>query len=129
MGNAQGGTAARRDGAGAYYLWTIGCQMNFADMRKLGEELQQRGYHEAARPEDADVVVLQTCVVRQSAEERALGRLASLKPLKRRWPDKLLVVAGCLVGEETNLRERFPYVDLFLPPATWVPLLERLAPR
>lgn len=115
--------------AGTYYIWTIGCQMNAADSLRLAEELQARGYQEVARPEEADLVVLNTCVVRASAEDKALGRLASLRPLKERWPQKTLVVAGCLVGDVEELRRRFPWVDLFLPPSQWEELLARLGPR
>ena len=67
-----------------YYLWTIGCQMNLADSRRVAEELQKLGFQEAGRPEDADLVLLNTCVVRQSAEDKVLGRLTSLKSLKHK---------------------------------------------
>ncbi|MGQ9583874.1 MAG: tRNA (N6-isopentenyl adenosine(37)-C2)-methylthiotransferase MiaB [Anaerolineae bacterium] len=115
---------------GTYYLWTSGCQMNTADSFSLAEELQARGFREVQRPEEADLVVLNTCVVRQSAENRAVGRLASLKPIRERRPGQLLVVAGCLVSDIPALKSRFPYVDLFLPPSDWGGLLERLdSPR
>lgn len=120
VGVAEGGT---------YYIWTIGCQMNAADSLRLAEELEARGYREVARPEEADLVVLNTCVVRASAEDKAVGRLASLRPLKERWPEKTLVVAGCLVGDGEDLRRRFPWVDLFLPPSQWGELLARLGPK
>ena len=56
-----------------YYLWTIGCQMNFADSRQAAEELEQLGYQEVDRPQDADLILLNTCVVRQSAEDKVDG--------------------------------------------------------
>ncbi|MGC8838273.1 MAG: MiaB/RimO family radical SAM methylthiotransferase [Anaerolineae bacterium] len=125
----QGGQErAQAPEVGTYYIWTIGCQMNAADSLRLAEELAARGYREVARPEEADLVVLNTCVVRASAEDKALGRLASLRPLKERWPQKTLVVAGCLVGDVEELRQRFPWVDLFLPPSQWGELLARLGP-
>ena len=65
-----------------YHVWTIGCQMNTADSRRLASALEQLGYTYADRPEQADVVVLNTCVVRQSAEDKTYGRLGSLRPLK-----------------------------------------------
>jgi tRNA-2-methylthio-N6-dimethylallyladenosine synthase len=120
---------ARSAERGTYYIWTIGCQMNAADSLRLAEELEARGYREVARPEEADLVVLNTCVVRASAEDKAVGRLASLRPLKERWPQKTLVVAGCLVGDVEALKRRFPWVDLFLPPSQWGELLARLGPR
>ncbi len=123
------GVPTRAAEGGTYYIWTIGCQMNASDSRRLAEELQARGYREVARPEEADLVVLNTCVVRASAEDKALGRLLSLRPLKERWPQKTLVVAGCLVGDGEELRRRFPWVDLFLPPSQWEELLARLGPR
>ena len=64
-----------------YYSWTIGCQMNFADSRQAGEELSRLGYQRVDRPQDADLILLNTCVVRQSAEDKAVGRLTSLQGL------------------------------------------------
>ncbi len=101
-----------------YHIWTIGCQMNQADSRRVAEELDSLGWTSTPRPSEADLVFLNTCVVRQSAEDKAIGRLGSLKPLKRQNPQAALVVMGCLVGEDTvALERRFPFVDLFLPPS------------
>ena len=102
-----------------YTIWTIGCQMNVADSQRLASELERLGYQAADRLEAADVIVLNTCVVRQSAEDRACGRLWSLKPLKEQRPDVVIGVMGCLVGrlDPAPLRERFPFVDVFLPPS------------
>jgi len=114
-----------------YYIWTIGCQMNVADSQRLASELERLGYEAADRPEAADVVILNTCVVRQSAEDRACGRIWSLKPLKERRPDVVLGVMGCLVGprDPAPLRERFPFVDVFLPPSQPQELLRFLDGR
>ena len=65
-----------------YYIWTEGCQMNVADSARLARALSQLQYTEASKAEEADLIVLNTCVVRQSAEDKALGRLNSIKPLK-----------------------------------------------
>ena len=100
-----------------YYLWTIGCQMNFADSRKAGEELARLGYEEASRPQDADLIVLNTCVVRQSAEDKVVGRLTSLKGLKRRKPGITLALMGCFVDEIPELQQRYPWVDAFIRPS------------
>ncbi len=101
-----------------YHIWTIGCQMNQADSWRAAEELDSLGWESTARPEDADLVLLNTCVVRQSAEDKACGRLGSLKPLKRHRPQAAIVVMGCLVSEDTLALERsFPFVDLFLRPS------------
>jgi tRNA-2-methylthio-N6-dimethylallyladenosine synthase len=63
-----------------YHIWTEGCQMNVADSRRAAAALERLGYTFAHQPDDADVIVLNTCVVRQSAEDKAVGRLQSLKP-------------------------------------------------
>jgi tRNA-2-methylthio-N6-dimethylallyladenosine synthase len=111
-----------------YHIWTEGCQMNVADSRRLASALEALGYRAAARPEDADVIVLNTCVVRQSAEDKAYGRLTSLRPLKRRNPRLVINLMGCLVGTRAPdaLRKRFPYVDVFSPPSDPRPLVEYL---
>ena len=100
-----------------YYLWTIGCQMNEADSRRLADGLNALGYSPAPRAEQADLVVLNTCVVRQSAEDKVIGRLSSLKSLKRRRSDLLLAVMGCFVGDVPRLQQQYPYVDLFAAPS------------
>ncbi len=105
--------------------------MNDADSLRVGSALEHLGYRQTARAEDADVIVLNTCVVRQSAEDKAYGRLSSLKPLKIKRPGLVINLMGCLVGVKTNgkLRERFPYVDVFSPPSDPMPLLSFLAER
>jgi tRNA-2-methylthio-N6-dimethylallyladenosine synthase len=113
-----------------YHIWTIGCQMNEADSRSVIDQLQLRGYREAASPAEADLILLNTCVVRASAENKAIGRLSSLRPLKGRRPGVTLAVMGCLVGDDTtDLRTRFPFVDLFLRPSEPGPLFEMLDRR
>jgi tRNA-2-methylthio-N6-dimethylallyladenosine synthase len=111
-----------------YHLWTEGCQMNAADSRRVAGALEALGYLPAARPEQADVIVLNTCVVRQSAEDKACGRLTSLRPLKKRRPGLVINLMGCLVGRraEDGLRKRFPFVDVFSPPSDPRPLIRFL---
>ena len=111
-----------------YHIWTIGCQMNVADSQRMGSELEKLGYQWAERIEEADVVVLNTCVVRQSAEDRIYGRLTSLKPLKERANPPVIGLMGCLVGvkDPTPLRQHFPYVDVFIPPSEPRPLIDFL---
>ena len=70
-----------------YHIWTEGCQMNVADSQRVASALEHLGYHDTPRPDEADVIVLNTCVVRQSAEEKAYGRLSSLQPLKKKCPN------------------------------------------
>jgi tRNA-2-methylthio-N6-dimethylallyladenosine synthase len=108
-----------------YHIWTEGCQMNVADSQRVASALERLGYHGTPLAEEADVIVLNTCVVRQSAEDKAYGRLNSLKPLKDRNPNLVINLMGCLVGVKTNevLRKRFPYVDVFSPPSDPAPLV------
>ncbi len=114
-----------------YHVWTIGCQMNVADSQRLGSELERLGYQYTDQVREADVVVLNTCVVRQSAEDRATGFLWSLKPLKQRRPDAVIGLMGCMVGVKGNghLQGAFPHVDVFLPPSDPRPLVEYLLDR
>ncbi len=114
-----------------YYLWTIGCQMNVADSQRVAAGLERLGYQPVERAEDADVIVLNTCVVRQQPEDKALGRMNHLKRVKKRHPGRILAVMGCLVGvkDAAPLYERFPWVDLFLPPSDPTELWALLAER
>jgi len=81
-----------------YHIWTSGCQMNVADSQRVAASLERLGMQATDQAEQADVVVLNTCVVRQSAEDRAYGRLHALRPLKTRRPDLVINLMGCLVG-------------------------------
>ncbi len=112
-----------------YHIWTEGCQMNVADSQRVGSSLEHLGYDSTDRPEDADVIVLNTCVVRKSAEDKALGRLTSLRPLKERNPNLVINLMGCLVGVRgaERLRERLPFVDVFSPPSDPGPLVSFLS--
>jgi tRNA-2-methylthio-N6-dimethylallyladenosine synthase len=114
-----------------YHIWTEGCQMNAADSQRVASALERLGYARAQRIEHADVIVLNTCVVRQSAEDKAYGRLTSLRPLKERRPGLVINLMGCLVGVRGNeaMRERFPYVDVFSPPSDPGPLIRHLGSR
>ncbi len=114
-----------------YHIWTEGCQMNVADSQRVASALEHLGYQYTARTEEADVIVLNTCVVRQSAEDKAYGRLSSLQPLKKQRPDLVINLMGCLVGVKNGdrLRQRFPYVDVFSAPSDPQPLLAYLGQR
>ena len=113
-----------------YHIWTIGCQMNTADSERLGSALEQLGLTAAPRPADADVVVLNSCVVRQSAEDKVTGTLHLTQPLRKKRPDSVLALTGCMVGPRTeDLQRRFPHVDLFLRPQQFEPLLELVGER
>ena len=111
-----------------YHIWTAGCQMNVADSRRVASALEKLGYQATSRAGQADVIVLNTCVVRQSAEDKAHGRLSSLRPLKEARPDLVINLMGCMVGVRGDeaLRQHYPYVDVFSPPSDPAPLLEHL---
>ncbi len=111
-----------------YHVWTEGCQMNVADSQRVGSALEHLGYAYTRQIEDADVIVLNTCVVRQSAEDKAYGRLSSLRPLKDKNPALVINLMGCLVGVRSSekLRKKFPYVDVFSPPSDPGPLVSFL---
>ncbi|MBK9210962.1 MAG: tRNA (N6-isopentenyl adenosine(37)-C2)-methylthiotransferase MiaB [Anaerolineales bacterium] len=111
-----------------YHIWTEGCQMNVADSQRVGSSLEHLGYTLTETIEEADVIVLNTCVVRQSAEEKAMGRVTSLAPLKKKNPNLIINLMGCMVGVRgaEKLRERLPFVDVFSPPSDPGPLISLL---
>ncbi|MHB0923806.1 MAG: tRNA (N6-isopentenyl adenosine(37)-C2)-methylthiotransferase MiaB [Bellilinea sp.] len=114
-----------------YHIWTEGCQMNVADSQRVASALEHLGYQASPRAEEADVVVMNTCVVRQSAEDKAYGRLSSLNKIKKHRPDMVINLMGCLVGVKGNAKvaQRFPYVDVFSPPSDPMPLVDYLIKR
>lgn len=102
--------------------------MNVADSQRLASALEQLGYEPCEKPQQADVIVLNTCVVRQSAEDKALSWLHNLRPLKKQNPNLVINLMGCLVGVKGSekLQKRFPYVDVFSPPSDPQPLIAYL---
>lgn len=105
--------------------------MNLADSQRVAAGLERLGYTATARAEDADIVVLNTCVVRQQPEDKAVGRLQQLRSVKAEHPERVLALMGCMVGarEVAALEQRFPWVDLFLPPSDPTELWAYLAQR
>jgi len=99
--------------------------MNVADSRRVASALEGLDYQSTKSAEDADVIVLNTCVVRQSAEDSAVGRISSLKNLKRHRPEVVINVMGCMVGIKgtRDMEEQFPHVDVFSPPSDPGPLM------
>ncbi|MFM8592794.1 MAG: tRNA (N6-isopentenyl adenosine(37)-C2)-methylthiotransferase MiaB [Chloroflexota bacterium] len=101
-----------------FYIWTIGCQMNEADSSKVAAMLQEVGYRPTDSESDADIVVLNSCVVRQAAEDKVAGRLNSLVRLQQHRPEVPVVLTGCMVtNQQEALKKRFPHVDLFFDPS------------
>jgi tRNA-2-methylthio-N6-dimethylallyladenosine synthase len=109
------------------YLETYGCQMNLADSELIGGILRRAGYRGAQRPEDADVILLNTCAIREHAEERVLGRLSDLARLKHRRPGLRLGLLGCMAQHNrAQLLEKAPYLDLVAGPDSYRRLPEFL---
>jgi tRNA-2-methylthio-N6-dimethylallyladenosine synthase len=121
---AQGDRLAPRDACDdpmtkpkRYYLWNIGCQMNRADAYRVAEELERRGYSATRQAESADILLLNTCVVRQNAENKVVARLDSLRSVKRGADRRAILVMGCFVDPQQDLALRFPHVDAFFAPS------------
>lgn len=102
--------------------------MNVADSQRVGSALEHLGYSNTQAVEEADVIVLNTCVVRQSAEDKAYGRLTSLRPLKKKNPNLVINLMGCMVGVRgaEKLKAKLPFVDVFSPPSDPGPLISYL---
>ena len=104
--------------------------MNKADSAYLARDLQALGHEPIPRLGEADLVVVNTCVVRRTAEERALNKIRALKAFKLRRPEALLIVTGCLVDARAEkLGQQFPWVDLFTRPQEFAPILELVKSR
>ena len=113
---ASSGAAA----AGTLYVETYGCQMNVADSDLIGGLLADAGYRRVEDPETADVVLLNTCAVREKAEERVLARAVNLAAIKRRRPGQVLGVVGCMAEHlQGTIAERAPAVDLIAGPDSY----------
>jgi tRNA-2-methylthio-N6-dimethylallyladenosine synthase len=98
-----------------FFLRTFGCQMNEHDSERIAGLLQADGLEEAASVDDADVVVLNTCCIRENADNKLYGTLGHLKSVKDRRPGMQIVVAGCLAQKDREgVVERAPYVDVVL---------------
>lgn len=100
-----------------YFINTYGCQMNVHESEKLAGILTERGYAECESEADADVVVFNTCCIRDTAERRALGNIGVIKGLKRQKPSLVVAVVGCMPQQEgvsDSIREKYPYVDIVL---------------
>jgi tRNA-2-methylthio-N6-dimethylallyladenosine synthase len=115
-------------GAPRVYIETYGCQMNVADSDLLGGILAGAGYGRAERAEDADVVLVNTCAVREKAEERVFARAAELGALKKRRPSMILGIAGCMAEHlKDGIAERAPVVDVIAGPDSYRRVPELIA--
>ncbi len=101
--------------ARSYFVRTFGCQMNEHDSERIAGLLEADGLSLASSAEEADVVVLNTCCIRENADNKLYGNLGHLKRVKDQRPDKQIVVAGCLAQKDRDLvRSKAPWVDVVL---------------
>lgn len=94
---------------------TYGCQQNVADSEKIEGMLQEMGFGFTKDPKEADLILFNTCAVREHAEDRVFGNVGALKNIKRRNPQLIIALCGCMMEQEhvaKRIRESFPYVDL-----------------
>jgi tRNA-2-methylthio-N6-dimethylallyladenosine synthase len=100
-----------------YYIETFGCQMNVHDSEKMAGILKSEGYTETDDPKNADIVVFNTCSIRQKAEQKFFSELGRIKSLKKRRPNLKIAVAGCIAQQEgRGILKRTPYVDYVFGP-------------
>ena len=115
-------------GAPRVYVETYGCQMNVADSDLIGSVLADAGYATATRAEEADVIVVNTCAVREKAEERVVARAAELGALKRKRPGTVLAIVGCMAEHlKEGLSDRAPAVDVIAGPDSYRRMPDLLA--
>jgi tRNA-2-methylthio-N6-dimethylallyladenosine synthase len=127
--NGESNAMPQAEGAGGarVFIETYGCQMNVADSELMGGILKKQGFTRAQSIEDADVVLINTCAVREKAEERVFGRLTQLLPYKTSNPDLVLGITGCMAEHlKDAIVERAPYVDLVVGPDAYRRLPELL---
>jgi tRNA-2-methylthio-N6-dimethylallyladenosine synthase len=111
----------------SYTVVTFGCQMNVHDSERIGEVLQRAGYEQVATPEAADVVVLNTCSVREKAEHKLRSEVGRLGLIKRNRPEMMIAVAGCVAQQEgEKLTRGMPQIDVVLGPDNIVELPDLL---
>ena len=111
-----------------FHVWTLGCQMNRSDSEEMAGRLLAVGCEEASSLETADLVVINTCAIREAAEQKVIGRQGQLARLKVARPGMRVVLTGCSVREpdRSGLKRRFPAVDMFLRPDEEPELVDRL---
>jgi tRNA-2-methylthio-N6-dimethylallyladenosine synthase len=109
-----------------YHIWTIGCQMNKAESERLASRFDKLGYTASKNIQEADLIVLNSCVVRQSAENRVINKLHEVRRLKKESPGKTLALTGCLVDSDiAGMQKSYPYIDHFFKAGDDPPWLEK----
>ena len=98
-----------------YFIQTFGCQMNEHDSETIAGMLEDAGYIENAVRDDADVIVMNTCSVRENADNRFFGQLGVIKKIKEKRPDTVIAVCGCMMQQEhiiKRLKSKYSWVDI-----------------
>lgn len=98
-----------------YHIVTYGCQMNVHESEKIAGILRRMDYEETAQKEEADIIVFNTCCIRENAENHAFGNIGALKKLKKNNPNLLIAVGGCMTQEKGKtdvLKKKFPFIDI-----------------
>ena len=118
--NEQSGDAAKSSNEKTCFIKTYGCQMNVYDSQRMEEALAAAGYRPVASAENADMVILNTCHIREKAAEKVYSELGRLKPLKQQNKDMVIGVAGCVAqAEGAEIIARAPVVDMVFGPQTF----------
>ena len=112
------------------YLRSFGCQMNDYDSARIIDLMREQGYERTAQPEDADLLVVVTCSIREKAQEKTFSDLGRLRELKKEKPSMRIAVGGCVASQEgKHILSRSPWVDVVFGPQTLHRLPELLAER
>ncbi|VDN46118.1 enzyme for ms(2)i(6)A formation for tRNA modification [Petrocella atlantisensis] len=115
-----------------YYITTFGCQMNAHDSEMIKGILEDIGYREASQELEADFVIYNTCAVRENAEQRVYGRIGHLKSIKRKKPDMMIALCGCMMQQPTviqELKKKHKHIDLVFGTHNLYKLAELLETR
>ncbi len=100
---------------GKYHIVTYGCQMNVHESEKMAGILRKMGYEDTPNKEDADIILFNTCCIRENAENHAFGNIGALKKLKKQKPNLIIAVGGCMTQEKGKtevLKKKFPFIDV-----------------
>ncbi len=98
-----------------FFISTYGCQMNEEDSERLSGMLMSLGYNECANREDAGIIIFNTCCVRENAENKVYGNLGMLKAIKKKHPDTIIAICGCMMqqkGVSDVIKKKYPFVDI-----------------
>ncbi len=100
-----------------YFIQTFGCQMNIHDSEKIAGMLKKLGYEETEDKKNADIIVFNTCCIRESAELKIMAKIGDIKALKKANKDLILVICGCMTqqkGMSENLKKKFPFINIII---------------